>query len=88
MGTVFWSQIYNDWDEIILPYYTVCEGSDNRFHGHNPGLLLDFYRFSSDSIVRYQKLQIDTIRKFASQPITHNFMGHFPEIDYFDLGRI
>jgi len=86
-GTVFWSQIYNDWDEIILPYYTVCEGSDNRFHGHNPGLLLDFYRFSSDSIVRYQKLQIDTIRKFASQPITHNFMGHFPEIDYFDLGK-
>ncbi|MGI6189676.1 MAG: beta-galactosidase, partial [Caldicoprobacteraceae bacterium] len=86
-GTVFWSQTYNDWDEIILPYYTVCEDSDHRFHGHNPGLLLDFYRFSSDSVVSYQKLQVDLIREFASQPITHNLMGHFPEIDYFKLGK-
>ena len=35
----------------------------------------------------YQKLQVDLIREFASQPITHNLMGHFPEIDYFKLGK-
>ena len=86
-GTVFWSQNYQGWDEMILPGYTVCDESDNNFHGHNPGMLLDFYRFSSDSVVNYQKLQIDEIRKVADQPITHNMMGHFPEIDYFDLGE-
>jgi len=86
-GTVFWSQTYRDWDEVILPGYTVCEGSDHNFHGHNPGMLLDFYRFSSDSVVNYQKIQLDLIRKAATQPITHNMMGHFPEIDYFDLGK-
>ncbi len=86
-GTVFWSQIYTEWDQIILPTYTVCEDSDPRFHGHNPGLLLDFFRFSSDSIVGYQKLQVDEIRGVANQPITHNLMGHFPEIDYFKLGQ-
>ncbi len=86
-GTVFWSQNYLSWDEMNLPGYTVCDESDNNFHGHNPGMLLDFYRFSSDSVVNYQKLQIDEIRKVANQPITHNMMGHFPEIDYFDLGE-
>lgn len=86
-GTVFWSQTYTDWEQIILPTYCVCENSDPNIHGHNPGLLLDFYRFSSDSIVSYQKLQIDEIRKAANQPITHNLMGHFEEIDYFDLAK-
>lgn len=86
-GTVFWSQIYTDWDQVILPIYTVCENSDLNMHGHNPGLLLDFYRFSSDSIVDYQRLQIDEIRKAAKQSITHNLMGHFEEIDYFDLAK-
>lgn len=86
-GTVFWSQIYTSWDEIILPGYTACEDSDPNSHGHNPGLLLDFYRFSSDSVVKYQKLQIDELRKYTSKPITHNFMGHFSDIDYFNLSK-
>ena len=86
-GTVFWSQTYGDWNELILPGYTVCETSDTRNSGHNPGLLLDFCRFSSDLAAAYQRLQIDEIRKFSNQPVTHNFMGHFPDIDYFNLGK-
>ncbi len=87
-GTVFWSQTYRSWDELILPYYTVCEGTDMANHGHNVGMLLDFYRFSSDSVVSYQKAQIDELRLCGcKQPITHNFMGHFSEIDYFCLGK-
>lgn len=86
-GTIFWSQTYGSWDELILPTYTVCEDSDPRSHGLNPGLLLDFCRFSSDSTIAYQKLQIDEIRNFSSAPITTNLMGHFPEIDYFKEGK-
>ncbi len=70
-GTVFWSQSYTDWKQIPLPLEIWTE--------HNPSLLLDFYRFSSDSIVNYQKLQIDIIKeRVKDQFITHNliFTGH------------
>ncbi|MCM3627894.1 beta-galactosidase [Paenibacillus glycanilyticus] len=78
-GTVFWSQIYNAFSEIELPGYTV-------FPLHNPGMELDFRRFSSDSAVRFQKIQLELIRSIApNQPITHNMMGMFNEINDFDL---
>ncbi len=85
-GTIFWSQIYRSFEEIILPAYTVCDSQDHS-NPHNPGLMLDFYRFSSDSVVKYQKLQIDEIKKYSLVPITHNLMGHFDQIDYFDLSK-
>lgn len=85
-GTVFWSQTYRDWDEVILPRYTVCDSATP--YAHNPGLLLDYRRFYSDSCVAYQKLQVDIIRKIApAQPVTHNMMGMFNEIDYYKLGE-
>lgn len=83
-GTIFWSQTYNDWDEVIIP--KAYSGTESLL-SHNPGLLLDYYRFNSASVVNYQKLQIDIIRKYSKAPITHNFMGHYSELDYFDLGK-
>ena len=82
-GTAFWSQEYRSFNEVIVPAFTAVEQPGR--HTHNPGLLLDYQRFSSDSIVRYQKLQIDLIRAHSSAPITHNFMGHFADIDLYDL---
>ncbi len=79
-GTIFWSQVYMDWEEIPLPWSTPA--------ALNPSLTLDFFRFSSDSNVRYQQLQIDILRRLAGdQFITHNLMGLFDEIDYFALAR-
>lgn len=86
-GTVFWSQTYNDWNQVIVPAYTVVDTQAPDAFNHNPGLLLDFYRFSSDSAVEYQDVQLDALRRHSSKPITHNYMGHFSQIDYFDLGR-
>jgi beta-galactosidase len=85
-GTSFWSQSYGHFSEVILPGYTTCDNAPHN-HGHNPGLLLDYYRFASDSIIKYQKIQIDEIRKHSDKPITHNFMGMFDQIDYYKLGR-
>lgn len=77
-GTVFWSHIYQEWDEIPVP---IANGIP-----HNPGLHLDYLRFQSDSYVDFQRAQIEIIRTGSQQPITHNLMGvSFPEIDYFDL---
>lgn len=86
-GTVFWSQTYRNWSELILPAYSVCDGADPEYHGHNPALVLDYKRFSSDAVVRYQQLQIDLVRELSTKPITHNLMGHFPEIDYYKLAE-
>ncbi|MFD0673259.1 beta-galactosidase [Cohnella sp. GCM10027633] len=80
-GTVFWSQIYNDFEQIELPGYTV-------FPLHNPGMELDFRRFSSDSAASFQQLQLDILRERApGVPLTHNMMGMFNEIDCFKLSE-
>ena len=80
-GTVFWSHVYNDWDEIPVP---VSSGGVP-----NPGLALDFARFCSEAYVAYQRLQIDILRERCPKHfITHNLMGfRYDLIDYFDLTR-
>ena len=86
---VFWSMEYGAFEEVELPNLTVTEA--------NPSHNLDFYRFSSDSVVDYDKLQIDLIRQHSDKPITHNAMIYFSALDYhklaeklrhFDLGQL
>lgn len=73
-GTVFWSQQYNNFSQITTPKRT------NALR--NPHQLLDFYRFSTDSIMDFAQMQIDIIKRYSSKPITHNLMTNFTEIDY------
>ncbi len=86
-GTVFWSLQYDSFDDIILPVYNSCEPEHEQLWSHNPSLDLEYRRFASDSWVKYQKLQADAIRKYTDKPITHNFMGHFSDIDYYNLAK-
>lgn len=77
-GTQFWSATYHKWSEIPVPAPTSAS--------HNPGLLLDYRRFSSDSWVSYQKMQIDLLRQhIGERPITHNFMLRFFDLNYRDF---
>ncbi len=79
-GTIFWSQTYTDWDEVIIPRRTVG--------AHNPSLLLDFLRFVSDSTIEYQNLQVEILRRICPDKfITHNFMGLFGGLDYYKLAE-
>jgi len=76
-GTAFWSQIYSDWSQIPLPRLTQQQ--------HNPALILDYRRFWSDTVVRYQKSQIDILANLAlHQFTTHNLWG---KPDYFAMAR-
>ena len=78
-GTVFWSQEYRSFDEVDLPNLTVTEA--------NPSHVLDFYRFSSDQVVAYNRLQTDILRRLSpGKPIFHNFMGFFFDFDHFAVG--
>jgi len=79
-GLIFWGQEYRSWDEIYPPR--------PPFSMQNPSLNLEWRRFSSDSWVRYQEIQVDIIRKHAPhQIITHNFMGLYKDLDYFKLAE-
>ncbi|HUZ18561.1 MAG TPA: beta-galactosidase [Spirochaetia bacterium] len=82
-GTAFWSQGYNDFSEISLPRDTADRSG---MEGQNPGLSLDFFRFSSDVQVSFHRELAGIIRASSpSRPITHNLMGAFTDIDYFRL---
>lgn len=67
-GTVFWSQEYNDFDEIPLPTATITT--------HNPALRLDWERFRSESIVKFINFQADLIRELTPDAVVmHDFPG-------------
>lgn len=86
-GTVFWSLQYASFEEVILPVYNSCEPENAHSWSHNPSLDLEYRRFASDSWAAYQKLQIDAVKRFSDKPVTHNFMGHFSDIDYYRLAE-
>ena len=80
-GTVFWGHTYQAWAEIPLPWNTLSSA-------HNPSLALDFDRFQSDSTHDYLDLQAAILRAIAPrQAVTHNEMGLYPGVDYYDLNR-
>lgn len=77
-GNVFWSMEYKTFSEIGLPVGTVTES--------NPSHRLAYWRFSSEQIKSFNKLQVDIIRAHApGRDIVHNFMGNFVEFDHFDV---
>jgi beta-galactosidase len=77
-GTLVWSQIYSDWNQIDLPFPTPAF--------HNPGLMLDFKRFISASATGYLNDQVETLRRYRPNDfLTHN--GAFKNINYYDFSR-
>jgi len=78
-GTIFWSQTYDDWDEIVFPLNTPTF--------ENPHQMLDIHRFMSDSTIAFMNAQIEIIRKYSDKPITHNLMVDFLDLDYRKMAR-
>jgi len=79
-GTVFWSQVYNQWDEVQLPLADQLTKSISQ--------VLDFYRFSSDATVNHLNRQVDIIKKYAPHhKVTHNSLGLYLWLDLYKLGQ-
>jgi beta-galactosidase len=74
--TGYWSETYTAWDQIPIQ---VGYG--------NPGLLLSWMRFVSDTWRSYQKNQLDVIRANSDprQFITTNTMGAFDGFDHYTV---
>ena len=77
-STAYWSQTYSDWAQIPIP-----------IGGHNPGLMLEFKRFVTESYRRFQKAQLDVLRPHLAPEVwvTHNFMGWFDGFDPYVLSE-
>jgi beta-galactosidase len=79
-GTVFWSMEYRSFDEIDAPIGTVTEA--------HPSHRLDYRRFASDELKRYNHMQVEIIRRHSpGRPIAHNFMQLFTEFDHYKVAE-
>lgn len=77
-STAYWSQTYSAWEQIPIP-----------IGPHNPGLMLEFRRFVTESYRKFQRLQVDALRRHIPPAvwITHNFMGWFDGFDHYELTK-
>ncbi|MGL6106632.1 beta-galactosidase [Romboutsia sp.] len=82
-GTIFWSQTYNDFEEIPLPTTTITT--------HNPSLRMEHERFRSISIERYARFQVDLLKEILGDGpiIIHDFSGGYfdKSYDFSKVGR-
>jgi len=79
-GSVFWSMEVNSFEEVCLPNMTVTEA--------NPAARLDFWRFHSDQVAAYDKMQCEIIRRNSpGRWITHNFMGFVNDFDHWQVAE-
>ncbi|WP_129837757.1 beta-galactosidase [Streptomyces sp. RFCAC02] len=66
-GTAFWSQRYNDFDQILPPRLAASHP--------NPTQQLDFKRFSSDALKDHLRAERAVLRRLTPDiPVTTNFM--------------
>jgi beta-galactosidase len=83
-GNHFWGLSFRTWGEITFP--------DNRttetWSMGNPSACLDWKRFISWQRVCFQADQVRILRRVCPDDfVTHNFMGLFSDLDYYDLAR-
>lgn len=65
-GTAFWGHTFTDLDHIEPPR--------REQHKVNPGLFLDFERFSSDELLEHYLAEAAVLRTHSDAPVTTNFM--------------
>ena len=79
-GTVFWSQVYQEWEEIQLPTADQLTKSVSQ--------IVDYKRFASYSTVNYVNRQIDILKSYEPNHfVTHNSLGLYHGLDVYKLGE-
>ena len=83
-GNHFWGLNFTTWGEITFP----DNRTDETWAMGNPSACLDFKRFTSWLRVRFQADQVRILRSICPDDfVTHNFMGLYSELDYYDLAH-
>lgn len=80
MGLRFWGQVASDWKQVPMPMAAPAV--------HNPALVLDWMRFSSDTNVAFVRMQAEQLREITPQvPVTTNLRAFACNFDYFDMAE-
>lgn len=79
-GTVVWSQVYTAWTEIHVPRKTI-------HNTYNPHLHLDYFRFISDSMRDFTKIQTDILKQYIKKDDFITTNGIFGNSDNHRLNR-
>jgi beta-galactosidase len=77
-STSYWSQTYSSWEQIPIP-----------IGYHNPGLMLEFKHFITESYRTFQGEQLEVLRPHLRSGVwtTHNFMGWYDGYDHYDMAE-
>ncbi|WP_035179913.1 beta-galactosidase [Alkalihalobacterium bogoriense] len=79
-GTNFWSQRYNDFDEIML--------LNNPPTFANPGQELDYKRFMDEAYLQLYITEKEILREVTPEvPVFTNFMFNFKPLNYFKWAK-
>ena len=79
-GNVFWSMSCGSFDDVGLPVGLPAQA--------NPIHALDFRRFASDEVLRFNRMQVALLRAHSpGRALLHNFMGFFGEYDHHALAK-
>lgn len=78
LGLRFWGQVVSDWDQVPMPMRAPAV--------HNPALITDWRRFSSDTIVAFVRMQAELLKELTPDvPVTTPLRAFSAEFDYFDV---
>lgn len=78
--TRFWSHTYTEWSQIESP----APHGESLLHG----LVLDWKRFVTHQTGEFMRAEIAAVRRHSTDiPITTNFMGTYPGLDYWRLAE-
>jgi beta-galactosidase len=78
LGLRFWGQTVSSWDQVPMPMRSPAP--------HNPALLLDWNRFSSDTMVQFVKMQADILREHSPKhPVTVTMRAFLRKFDHYDM---
>ncbi len=78
LGLRFWGQTVTAWSQVPMPMHAPAP--------HNPALLLDWNRFSSDTMVQFVKMQADLLRELSPKhPVTVTMRAFLRKFDHFDM---
>jgi len=89
--TAFWGQTIYDWNEITVPTFrnvVFHHWITGKLTNVAQSMLLDYYRFMSESILECYLNEYNIIKKYnPSIPITTNLMGTFKPLNYFEWAK-
>lgn len=81
LGLRFWGQTVGRFEDVPMPRRAPTI--------HNPALIMDWMRFSSDTTIAYVRMQAELLRELTPGiPITNNLRALWRNFDHFDMAEV